>query len=110
MSTIHPVQVWEGYVESVGAEEFHARLTDLTSNSPYAGEEAVIPLEAISEDDAHRLCAGRMFLWVIGYEQSSAGKKETVSQIVFRDLPAITEADLRAGQEWAEETIRLLGL
>ena len=52
---------------------------------------------------------GSVFRWVIGYERSPAGTKKRVSQIVLRDLPAVTEADLRDGEEWARETIRALG-
>ena len=109
-STFHAIQEWEGYVVDVGSVDFEARLIDLTADSAYEEEEAVIPLEEISEDDADRLCTGKIFRWVIGYERSAAGTKKRVSQIVFRDLPAITKTDLRDGQEWAQETIRSLGL
>ena len=47
---------------------------------------------------------------MIGYERNAAGTKKRVSQIVFRDLPAITKTDLRDGETWALETIRSLGL
>ena len=108
--TFHAIQEWEGYVVDVGDAEFEARLIDLTADSVCEEEEAVIPLEEISEEDAERLRTGKIFRWVIGYERSTAGTKKRVSQIVFRDLPAITKTDLRDGQEWAQETIHSLGL
>ena len=56
--------------------------------------------------DAHR----SIFRWVIGYERSASGTKKRVSQIVFRDLPRLTRADVREGREWARETMQSLGL
>ena len=109
-STFHAIQEWEGYVVDVGTAEFMARLIDVTADSAFEEEEAVIPLEEISEDDADHLGVGKIFRWVIGYERSAAGTKKRVSQIVFRDLPAVTKTDLQNGREWAQDTIRSLGL
>ena len=52
----------------------------------------------IADDDAAALRVGGIFRWVIGYERSRSGTKKRVSQIVFRDLPRITERDLQQGQ------------
>ena len=109
-STFHAIQEWEGYVVEVGPEEFVARLVDLTANSTYEGEEAIVPLEEISEDDANRIRVGSVFRWVIGYERSAAGTKKRVSQFVLRDLPAVTRTDLRDGNTWAQEVVRSLDL
>lgn len=109
-TTLHALQEWEGYVLDVGATDFTVRLIDLTAGSAYEEEEAAIPLAEISDDDAEKIRAGSIFRWVIGYERSASGTKKRVSQIVFRDLPAITRDDLRAGEAWARETIRSLGL
>ena len=109
-TSFHALQEWEGYVVEIRATDFVAHLTDLTAEASYEQEEAVIPLTELSDHDATRMTTGSVFRWVIGYERSPAGTKKRVSQIVLRDLPAITEADLREGEEWAQETIRALGL
>ena len=107
---LHALQEWEGYVVEIGGEEFTARLTDITAGASYEQEEAIIPLSELSDGDAAKMREGSVFRWVIGYERSASGTKKRVSQIVFRDLPAITEADLRAGKAWARETMRSFGL
>ena len=109
-ATFHALQEWEGYVVDVGAADFVARLVDLTAGSSHEKEEAVIPLTEISDADAERMRTGSIFRWVIGYERSASGTKKRVSQIVFRDLPRITRADVREGREWARETMQSLGL
>lgn len=98
----HALQEWEGYVLERDEKEFTARLLDLTAASMQE-EEAVIPLDEISEDDLKRLRPGGIFRWVIGYERSASGTKKRVSQIVFRDLPAMTEKDMSEGEEWAKK-------
>ena len=98
----HALQEWEGYVLEHDKKEFTARLLDLTAGSRQE-EEAVIPLDEISEDDLKRLRPGSIFRWVIGYERSASGTKKRVSQIVFRDLPAMTEKDMSEGEEWAKK-------
>ena len=111
--SFHALQEWEGYVLEETAEqsaqtgsreeEFTARLLDLTAGSSQEEEEAVIPLSEIAEDDRKRLRPGAIFRWVIGYERSESGTKRRVSQIVFRDLPAMTKQDMSEGGEWARE-------
>ena len=102
--TFHALQEWEGYVTEISDTEFTARLTDLTSGAKYASEEANIPLDEISEDDADKMRVGSIFRWVIGYERKGRTKKR-VSQIVFRDLPMITKSDLQDGQKWAHRIV-----
>ena len=98
----HALQEWEGYVLEHNEKEFTARLLDLTAGSMQE-DEAIIPLVEISEDDLNRLRPGSIFRWVIGYERSTSGTKKRVSQIVFRDLPVMTEKDLSEGEEWAKK-------
>ncbi len=105
--TLYPLQEWEGYIVEIRTSDFVARLVDLTAGS-ICEEEAVIPLAEVSDKDAAKMDLGSIFRWVIGYERSLSGTKKRVSQIVFRDLPAFTETDLRAGQTWASEIVRLL--
>lgn len=102
----HALQEWEGYVVDIGETDFVARVVDLTAGSEQAEEEATIPLSEISDSDADRIREGSIFRWVIGYERSIAGIKKCISQIVFRDLPAITAADLRDADAWAEDIAR----
>ena len=109
-TTLHPLQEWEGYILEIRSTDFVARLIDLTASSTHENEEAVIPLAEISEEDAAKMNPGSIFRWVIGYERSQSGTKKRVSQIVFRDLPAITKTDIRDGESWALETIRSLKL
>lgn len=103
-ASLHALQEWEGYVTEIKESEFVANLLDVTAGDIYAGEEAVIPLDEISETDAAKMHTGSIFRWVIGYERApSSGNKRRVSQIVFRDLPAFTKRDLKEAEEWAEE-------
>lgn len=109
-ATFHALQEWEGYVLEIGESDFVARLIDVTAGSAQEEEEAVIPLVELSNEDSAKMKPGSIFRWVIGYERTVAGTKRRVSQIVFRDLPAITRMDLTDGETWALETIRSLGL
>ena len=106
MATLHALQEWEGYVVEITGDTLDARLVDLTVGSTHEEEEAVIPLAELSEQDLATVRVGSIFRWVIGYERSPAGTKKRVSQIVFRDLPRITERDLQEGKNWARETMR----
>ncbi len=103
---LHPLQEWEGYVVEIGDNDFTGRLTDLTAGHSWDSEEAVVPLEELSDYDRARLRRGRIFRWVIGYERSPSGTKKRVSQIVFRDLPAMTESDFESGAEWGRKIAR----
>ena len=110
-AVLHALQEWEGYVVELGSSEFVARLVDLTAGSSHEEEEeAIIPLEEVSESDAAKMAVGSIFRWVIGYERSLAGTKRRVSEIWFRDMPRITERDLQEGKEWARETLRAFKL
>ncbi|WP_419165526.1 hypothetical protein [Candidatus Palauibacter sp.] len=101
-ASLHALQEWEGYVTDIGDEEFGARLLDLTAGDAVEREDAVIPLEEVSDEDRLKMKPGSIFRWVIGYERSVGGTRRRVSQIVFLDLPAITGRDLERGREWAD--------
>ena len=109
VATMHALQEWEGQVLELGVDEFCARLRDLSvapsdfQRGVIQDEEAIIPLCEISDDDVKRLHPGSVFRWVIGYERSASGTKRRVSQIVFRDLPAMTRQDIAEGREWARK-------
>ena len=99
--SFHALQEWEGHVTAIRKREFCALLVDVTAGASSEEEEAWIPLAEISEDDARNLRVGGIFRWVIGYEREY-GTKRRVSQIVFRDLPALTPSDIKAGRAWAQ--------
>ena len=105
-ATLHALQEWEGYVVEIHKDEILARLVDLTAAATHEEEEATIPLAEIAECDTAAMRPGSIFRWVIGYERSPAGTKKRVSQIVFRDLPRVTDHDFQVGRTWARETIR----
>ena len=107
-ATFHALQEWEGYVLAIGRQEFEARLIDMTTGGTYEGEEATIPLLEISDHDAKKLRIGAIFRWVIGYLNTAGGSRKRVSEIVFRDLPAVTKSDLRDGEEWARSMFQSL--
>ena len=106
--TLQVLQEWEGYVVEIGETDFVARLIDLTAGSEHEEAEATIPLVEISDDDVARMREGSIFRLVIGYERSVTGTRKRVSRIVFRDLPVITEADLRDARAWAADMARAL--
>ena len=104
-STFHALQEWEGYIVSINETEITARLVDLTDRRAFEEEAAEIPLEEISESDAATMKVGSIFRWVVGYKHWAMGQKERVSSIVFRDLPAVSQSDRRAGDRWAERVL-----
>ena len=106
--TFHALQEWEGVVTGIGDREFQARLIDVTSDVAVDEEEATFPIAEISEQDVDKLRDGSVFRWVIGYERSAMGQKKRISQIVFRDLPALTVADVERGDRWAISIRRTL--
>ena len=112
--TMLALQEWEGYVVEKGEKDFSARLSDITATSLAKRtdwvdmEEAVIPLSELSEDDLWRLRPGSIFRWIIGYEWSVSGTKRRVSQIVFRNLTAMTEEDRTEGSEWARKVLQAI--
>ena len=103
--TFYALQEWEGHVVSINETEFTARLVDLTDRRSFEEEEAQIPLEEISESVAAKMKVGSIFRWVVGYKHWAMGQKERVSSIVFRDLPAVSRSDRRAGDRWAEQVL-----
>lgn len=109
-STFSALQEWEGYVLSVSAETFSARLIDLTECKEYEEEEIDFPLADLSDSDLKELRLGAIFRWAIGYRRTRGGTKERISKVVFRRLPAWTKRELENNRRKAEEwAIRLVG-
>lgn len=99
----HTLQEWEGYILDVSETEFTARLLDLTADANEEDEEVTVPLSEISETDHKHLYSGSIFRWVIGHEYSERGTLRRVSEIIFRDLPVMSDSDRSHGQKWAKE-------
>ena len=108
--TLHPIQEWEGCVTEIRSDEFVADLLDLTAGDAVEAEEAVISKHELSPEDRSRLAIGSFFWWVVGYEASVGSARKHVSQIVFPDLPPMTEADLDRGRDWADWLYKRWGL
>ena len=108
--TFHALQEWEGYVIKIDEKNFVARLVDLTVGLGPEEEEAEIPMSVLSDEDKVKLRLGSIFRWVIGYERHVTGKRRTGSEIVLREVPLITEKDLRDGETWARKVISSFNL
>ena len=46
---------------------------------------------------------------MIGYERSPKGTRKRISQIVFRNLPRATGANMQEGEDWAHKAAVALG-
>lgn len=103
VAVVIPLQEWEGHVVEIGDDDFTVSLVDITRGDKHESEDAVIPLKELSKEDAANLSPGKIFRWVVGPEYSTNGDKTTVSHIVFRDLPRITDEDMNEAREWARE-------
>lgn len=104
------LQEWEGYVIEIREDEFVSRLLDITAGAKREEEEATIPFDQISHEDKESMRLGSIFRWVIGYQGDVSETRRTVSKIVFRDSPVVTQAEADEAWEWALETRRLFGL
>lgn len=92
----NPLQTWEGFVEDVRPDDgvFTARLCDLTDEKFPHEEFAELFLDDVDDDDLELVRRGGVFRWIIGYREQIHGRRERVSSIVFRRLPAWTNNDI----------------
>ncbi|MGH6816459.1 MAG: hypothetical protein ACREC6_12215 [Hyphomicrobiaceae bacterium] len=100
-ASFHALQEWEGYVTGIGPETFTADLVDVTAASKQAEEQVELPLEELGHRQRAELKVGSVFRWAIGYETTPAGQRRRVSQLVFRQLPRWTQADINAANQLA---------
>ena len=100
------LQEWEGYVTNVGAETFAAELVDMTRFANGASEHAEIPLDEIGSEERRELKVGSIFRWTIGYETLPSGQRRRVSQVVFRQLPRWSKADIDAANRLGRHRYR----
>lgn len=94
------LQKWQGYVIKVLNGFLLVRLIDLTQKGP--DEEAEIPIEEISEDDAELIKPGAIFYWNIGYLDSFTGQRTRFSVIRFQRLPVWSKEELNAARREGE--------
>ncbi|AJA63268.1 MULTISPECIES: hypothetical protein [Bradyrhizobium] len=99
------LQEWDGYVLSVGAKTFVARITDITEDGPPDDGEVELPLLELSESVAQKLKEGDLFRWSIGYERTLDGQKTKVSRIVMRLLPRWQKSSLEQADRRASELV-----
>jgi hypothetical protein len=101
------LQAWEGIVMEVMADAFLARLIDVTDTG--TDEEAIFPIDEISEDDKPLVKPGAIFYWDIGYHTSYSGQRTRIPLIRFRRLPAWTQREIDAAKQEAERIGKALG-
>lgn len=101
-STYHALQEWEGYVQSIGEEEFGVVLCDLTSPQN-AKSTTTLPISDLTDEERQALDLGSIFRWTIGYERTPAGQKKRVSRIIFRQMPQWTDAEIAASEDAAKK-------
>ena len=113
VESLTALQEWEGRVVAVYDDEFVALLVDVTaaeassqSEGDIEDEEAVIPISEVDDHDLKHLREGGIFRWVIGYGYLPGGRRRRISDIVFRDLPAVTIHDRALGEAWAERILQ----
>ena len=94
LASFHALQEWEGYVTAISEDTFTADLVDITRASTVAEEQSEFLLSDLDSHQRTELRIGSVFRWAIGYERSSSGTRKRVSQLVFRQLPRWTQADI----------------
>jgi hypothetical protein len=94
VASYHALQEWEGYVTAIGAETFTADLVDKTRATDQPDEQVEMPLDEIGDEQFGELRVGAIFRWTIGYETAPSGQQRRVSQLVFRQLPRWTQAEI----------------
>jgi hypothetical protein len=100
-SRLITLQEWEGLVENVDQERgsFTARLYDLRRKDSKDVEIAEFDINDVEPDGQELILPGAVFRWIIGYRDAVYGKRERVSSLVFRRLPAWTTEDLKRSEE-----------
>jgi hypothetical protein len=103
LPSFHALQEWEGVVSAVTSTKMTADLVDLSAGNRHATEQVEIDLDELSHEDRDNLRPGAVFRWAIGYVTKSGTPKQRTSQIVFRQLPMWSRADLDAANRRAAE-------
>lgn len=95
------LQKWEGQVTEVDDSTFTAVLLDVLE--PSVEEEVEFDLEEVSRGDLDLVTPGAVFYWSVGYRTETSGERSRSSVLVFRRLPAWSEADLQKAADRAKE-------
>ncbi len=93
--SLTPIVEWEGYIESIGNDDFCVRMVDVRSKSPLPTDHATFSKNDINEHDRQLLKEGAIVRWVIGRERLPTGEIRNVSELYFRQLPAHNELAYR---------------
>jgi hypothetical protein len=100
---------WNGCVTEVdeGSAYFSAFLTGVKGEG-VAGEEedALIPVDDVSQHDLELLRPGNFFRLSVLYELDRKGQPRRFTQVVFRRLPAYRRDDLERAADRAREIVR----
>ena len=106
--SFNPLMEWEGYVESIGDEDFVVKMADVRSENGLPSEMATFSKEDLNEYDKDLLQEGAIVRWVIGMERLASGQRRRVSMLHFRRLPAHTAADFARAKSKAQELIQAI--
>jgi hypothetical protein len=101
-------QQWEGYVESLTANGFHALLVDMSSSSNEE-ERTEVAFGEVSDFDRQLVQPGAVFYWSLGYRVRPSGQREGMSVIRFRRLPVWTAEELESAHRAAKAAADLFG-
>jgi len=100
---------WSGYVTEVmpGGLAFAASLTGVRGNGVQGEEDdAIIPIEDVSEWDRELLHPGSFFRLCVLHEVTSSGQPRRYTQVIFRRLPAYRQQDLDSAMQKGRELAR----
>lgn len=109
---LQPTEVlaeWSGYVTEImpGGLAFAASLTGVRGNGVQGEEDdAIIPIEDVSEWDRELLHPGSFFRLCVNHEVTSSGQPRRYTQVIFRRLPAYRQQDLDSAVEKGRELAR----
>ena len=106
--TLHPIAEWEGFVESITADEFSVRMVNVRSNSLLPTDQTTFNRNNVSDYDQQLLRVGAIVRWVVGRERLPTGQVRNVSELYFRRLPAHSEKDFIRAHNKAEKLLEMI--
>ena len=106
---VRPIQKWEGVVESIDGEIFHARLRDLTLESIDFRESGDFQFWEVHQDDKALIKEGAVFYWTISFKTDPrTGQPSTENTIYFRRVAPYTSKRISKWKEKAGAFSELL--
>jgi hypothetical protein len=85
--SVNTLQEWEGLVQTVGSENFTARLRDLTVPG-HPEEIAEISFDGIDPNDLSRVKIGAVFHLIVGYTRRNGSQRLETFTYFRRHLPS----------------------